>query len=138
MPDLKNQWFLKKVLYSFAIHGGAIGNIVLDAQLPDGLIIQTVIVNIITGVVSGGAATISFGNNTSNVAYLAATAKGSFDTTDKVVAGNLQSAPVKIRNTASTQQLVMAIAAATLTAGAFEVYVQGFIPADTTELTELP
>jgi len=129
---------MKRILYSFAIHGGAVGNIVLDQQLPDGLIVQDCVANVVTGVTSGGAATIAAGNQTTNNAYLTATAKASFATTDLIVAGNLHSGPVKIRNTASTQQFVIAVGTAALTAGVVEWYVQGFIPSDNTELTLNP
>ena len=97
MPDLKNQWFQKRILYNFALHGGAIGNIVLDT-LPDGLVIQGVTVNTVTGITSAGGATVSFGNQTTNTAYIAAQAKTTLDTVDKLVSTGYLTSPVKIRS----------------------------------------
>lgn len=130
MPSPKNEPFIKRVVYDFSVHAGAVGAITLDSQLPDGLIIQRVTANVQKAVVGGSGATIALGNQTTATAYLAATGKASFTPADAVVGATLVAAPVKIRKAASTDQVVMTIGTAALTDGVIEFYIEGIIPAD--------
>lgn len=47
------------VIYDFATHGGAVGNIELDLTLPSGTIVVDGVINVLTAVTSDGSATLA-------------------------------------------------------------------------------
>jgi hypothetical protein len=132
----------KRFLYDFATQGGAVGTQALvdeqgnPAVLPLGSVVMSVMVDMITAVTSGGAATVAIGcNGTTDL--LGATAKASLAsglvagvpvmsaaTAVKVVSGSGTAATITRKNFSVVGQAVTAtIATAALTAGRFYVHV---------------
>jgi len=126
----KNREHSMKCVYDFAKQGGAIGainlkNSALDSTcvVPKGAIIRDVIVDVVTAVTSGGAATVALTTGQTAADLLGATAKTSF-TLNALLAG----VPVGTAATAfkltADRTLSATVATAALTAGKLNVHVK--------------
>ena len=103
-------------VYDFAVDGGAVSTIGMGVFLPAGAVVMLGTAQVVTGLTSGGAATIAVGWTGSTGAVIAALAVASWSD-DAVIEGvDLTVAMVKVT---AIQQLAVTIATATLTAGRF-------------------
>lgn len=122
IPPFKTVQTLK-FTYDFTRDGGAAGSIAMKDELgramkiPDNAVILAVRQESVVDCTSGGAATIALGYTASTAAFLSATAfsDASFD----VDAVSARTANVK---TAAAVDCLVTIAAAALTAGRFNLY----------------
>lgn len=106
--------------YDFAVDGGAIGAITLRGdQLPAASLVLDAVVDVETGVTSGGAATVSL--DLEAAADLRAAATLSTGPALSTATPKALTAPLK---TTVTRGVVATVAAATLTAGKFSVVIQ--------------
>jgi hypothetical protein len=115
-----------KAKYSFAVQGGAIGDVTLvdddgnAVVIPDNALIMQVIVDVLTAPTSGGSATVAL-KAQSAADLLGATAIASIT---GVVAGvPVDSAATSIKLTAD-RTVKATIATAALTAGVFNVFIR--------------
>jgi hypothetical protein len=116
----------RRVIYDFAVHGGAVSSIAIaDLKLPNKAIIHSGYVNVITPLTSGGSATIALGLGVAatKTAILNATAVASWS------AGllALNTLPIQIGSN-TPNNLIVSVAVAALTAGKFELYLSYDIP----------
>ena len=136
-----------KGVYNFAVSGGAVGTIALmdpvfaapftgtggnvPLYLPANFIISNVLIDVITALTSGGSATVALTSGQNAADLLAATGYGSAPFTGTIAAGIPVSAAtaIKIPSTqaAPGSAVSMVIATAALTAGAFNVHIEGFL-----------
>lgn len=127
--ELERKASVRKCIYDFSTMGGAVSSIPLvddqgePAKFPEGSIIVRSFMNVVTAVTSGGAATVAFTLvNSGDV--LAATAKTSF-TLNAMLDGIQDGAAANmIAPLTSAKVLNITIAAAALTAGKIEVFVE--------------
>lgn len=113
--------------YDFAVDGGAIGavNLMGGLLIPSGSTILNGYIDVVTQCTSGGAATIalaveSAGDIVPNSVAIGAWTVGRKSVVPTVTAGAALAASAVIRTTAD-RDIVMTIAAATITAGRFKV-----------------
>lgn len=119
---------VRRFLYDFAVHGGAVGAVTLPdadlraAQIPDNAVIRDVYTEVITPMASGGAATMKLGITGNDDAFAAATAfnHASWDAADDISARNAE-LPLK---TSAAVSVLATIAGAAVTAGKIEVVVE--------------
>ena len=122
-----NKAHYQEYVYDFAVSGGAIGAIDLTAlsnNLPVGAMIKHVSFKVVTACTSGGSATIAFGNTGSATAFLSATAVASFSLNAGLGSALLSS----VVAAGSTDDLIMTIATAALTAGKIVCMVEYVMP----------
>ena len=114
-----------RAYYDFATDGGAVGAINLRGdKLPAGAVIVNSLIDVVTPVTSGGAATVSLGTEAATDIRAAATlatapALGTAATPRGAVTGS--SAAVKLT---ADRHVVATIATAALTAGRFSVLIE--------------
>lgn len=111
--------------YSFAVDGGAVSTIALTGGtiIPSGAILLAAYIEVVTPPTSGGAATIAVQVESAGDVQAAAAVSGAPWSTTGVKlssARTFAAAPVK---TTAARDISIVIATATLTAGAFRVYV---------------
>lgn len=126
-----------KGVYDFDVQGGAVGAVNLydpmlgenaPLILPPGFVISNVLIDVLTALTSGGAATVAL---TSGVAAGDLKAAAGFAGYTGILAGIPVSAATAVKVPASTvvpgsvAQAVIAVAA--LTAGKFNVHIEGFL-----------
>lgn len=124
-----------EVVYDFAKHGGAIGDMDLsdpsklagNQALPQGMIVTEVGYRVLVAPTSGGAATISLGDSASNVRFLAATAYSNAAFALDNVAKAAIGVP-NLVNSANKAKPVLTVATAALTAGKMMLYYEGYVP----------
>lgn len=138
MPHAKDKDFLLKYVYDFSKDGGAVSSISLrpwvsGVQLAEGLLVKGISVYAESALTSAGTPTVTFGNSADTDGYsvdswaLLSAANGT------VHAGQLDGALIwdstadaqkeyRIGSAANTQDLVMAVGTAALTAGKLVVY----------------
>lgn len=107
-----------KVTYDFALHGGAIGDILLDLTLPKGAVIMNGIVDVVTPLASGGSATVAIAMGSQSIK--GATAIASY--TGRTALTVDGTGPNSVKLTAD-RQLKLTIATAALTAGKLNIFV---------------
>lgn len=112
---LNNTETVQKLTYDFSVAGGAIGNIDLLGQLPSKAIVKKVMIDVLVPLTSGGAATLAL-SLVNPGDLMAATAFGS-------VTGIMNLTPTIKNTTLLPADVILAIAAAALTAGKFNVFV---------------
>jgi len=115
---------IAKATFDLSEHGGAVGSIPIELELPAGAIIHRGFVDVVTAPTSGGSATIALnfiGSGTQ--AILSATAIASVT---GVLALTANTTPVKVVSTTGKAKLNVTVATAALTAGKFNVYLQYF------------
>ena len=116
---------VKKFTYDFSVAGGAVGIIALtddqgSAQtLPDNAVIISSHVEVLTGVTSGGAATVAFGIGGTPALFLAATGKASLG-----AGGTLLGEAATPTKLTADKSVIASVATAALTAGKFNVWVR--------------
>jgi hypothetical protein len=104
-----------KATYDFATHAGAIGAALgLDVSIPSGAIVTRVIGSANTAFTSGGSATVAI-----NIGATEVNAATAFDSADYVAVDVHYSTPV-----ATSGEINIDIATATLTAGNYDVFVE--------------
>lgn len=129
-----------KGIYDFAIQGGAIGSHALydpvfgkliPLDLPANFVIVNVVIDCMTALASGGAATVALTSGQVAADLLAATAYTAAPLNGTIAAGVPVSAATAIKIPALQadpgSQVSMVIAAAALTAGQFAVHIEGFL-----------
>lgn len=122
----KNKVQVLRLVYNFAVSGGAVSNINLvgldndaDAYLPQGALVVGADMVVATECTSGGSATIALGVNSAGD-VIAAEAVASF------TAGAIISLDTKVKASANVKPFI-SIADAALTAGKINVYIQYII-----------
>lgn len=124
--DVVSIW--RKFSYDFGVEGGAIGAITLAGKdneaevIPAGSVILNTVKNIRTTLASGGSATLALGVTGTAGAFLAAIA---FDNAANV--GTDAAAAALPLVTTADVSVIATVAAAALTAGAFDLWVE-YIP----------
>lgn len=135
-----------KGIYNFAVQGGKVGNINLcDARhpsakltatgfvpliLPTNFIVARVLIDVITAPTSGGSATIAVSTGVTAADILAATAKASFTGLIDGSPVNTAATSIKVGQKLNGSQGVIpyiAVAVAALTAGLFNVHIEGYM-----------
>jgi len=117
---------IQKYTYDFAAQGGVISAITLiddlgNAQLlPDNAVLLGATCEVVTGVTSGGSATVRFGYTGSDAYFLGNTGKATFDADGKA-AKMEATTPTKLT---AAKSLLMTIATSALTAGKLNVWVR--------------
>lgn len=109
--------------YDFAVDGGAVGTITLrgDNQIPNGAVILGGLVEVLTAVTSGGAATVAVnGNGSGDIVAAAAVSGAPWSTTGLKSVIPAYTGATAIKTTAQ-RSIAIAIATAALTAGKFRV-----------------
>ena len=120
--------------YDFATLGGAAGTITLtqnDGPLPDDFIVQNVFIDVITPLASGGAATgaLTTGQSAGDLVAATAVSGAPWSTTgQKITLPLLGTIATWIKMTAERDPALV-VATAALTAGAFNVFVEGYVSA---------
>lgn len=115
----------RRVIYDFAVHGGAVGSIAIaDLKLPNKAIIHSGYVNVITAPTSGGSATVALGLGTTGTKTTILTATAIASITGQVALNTL---PIQIGSNAPNN-LIVTVATAALTAGKLEIYLSYDIP----------
>jgi len=108
-----------KFQYNFAAHTGAVGEYLSDFKIPKGAIVTRCIGNAVDAFTSGGSATVALSlEGSASIALKSATA---FDDAAFVGTDAHYSTPVVV---ATDSQIQLAVAAAALTAGIYDVYVE--------------
>lgn len=117
-----------RAVYDFAVDGGAVSTIALRGdKIPSGAVITDTLINVLTPLTSGGAATVALQAESAGDVQAAAAVSGAPWSTAGGKRGSLTatSAPV----TTTTERSVSAvIATAALTAGKFVVLVSYVVP----------
>ncbi len=111
-------------LYSFATDAGAVGTVSCTRQLPAGAIVTDVVIDVLTALTSGGAATVQLKAGTTNLSD--AEAYTDLTGTQKLALASSAEA-IKI---ASASELKVVIAGAALTAGKIRYLVKYLLPND--------
>ncbi len=118
-----------KCMYDFSVQGGAVSSINLFqdiktkllAQLPSKAVIINSFIDVVTNPTSGGGATIALTSGESAADVLAATAFGSVT---GFVQGIQNNAVANFKKTTALRTVQAVIAAAALTAGKFNLYLE--------------
>lgn len=112
--------------YKFADDGGGVGSIGLGATLPDNAIITGATIDVITGLTSGGSATVAIGVPTDDPdCIMAATAFNNAALAQGVRNVTLNA----VAKTSAARELSIVVATAALTAGEFYVIVDYVVTA---------
>lgn len=118
--------------YDFAIDGGAVGTIPLrpvgsaPSPLPSGFVAINSIIEIITPLTSGGAATAGLQVEAAGDIVAAAVVSGAPWSTGGRKAGIVQSTATSIKTTTATRVPSLVVAVAALTAGKFYLRLAGY------------
>ena len=124
--------------YDFAVDGGAVGAISLSSnlnRLVEGLIVKEIMLVVKTAVTSGGTPTITLGNTADPDGYMADifsfVGSAPAVVNSGSVAGDLiwddtndHAIHYRISSATNTQDLVLTVGTAALTAGKFEIYLK--------------
>jgi|SRR5581483_5617441 len=112
-----------RVVYDFAVDGGAVGNITLRGDsVPQSAIITDVLVRVLTVPTSGGGATIALSSEGAGDLQAAAAISGAPWSTTGPKRCTLNATGTPILTTAQ-RSIVAVVATAALTAGKFVAYV---------------
>lgn len=115
--------------YSFAVNGGAVGDIVLTgATIPSGAIIMSGVVEVTTAVTSGGAATVAIKvEGAADTVAAAAVSGAPWSSTGRKSVIPVGTGATSLKTTAE-RSITATVAVAALTAGVFNVYLTYFVP----------
>lgn len=118
--------------YDFATLGGAVGSITLtqhDGPLPDDFIIQNAFIDVITPLASGGAATgaLTTGQSAGDLVAATVVAGAPWSTTGQKITIPLLGTIATWIKTTDERDPTLVIATAALTAGAFNVFLEGYV-----------
>lgn len=121
--------------YDFAVQGGAVGDVALDLEIPDDVIIYAGAIKVLTDLASGGSATLALKVNT-NGDLLAATAFATVNsastlrllagTTDTTGSSATQALVVPTVTTTAARTLTLQVGTAALTAGKVRIFLDCF------------
>lgn len=145
MPFGNNGVQVQEYVYDFAVDGGAASSISLSSKankdpLPSGAIVMDCVLRVLTAFTSGGSATLAVGNTADPNGYLegiavaALTAGACFTAAQQVGAllwDNTNDANLAygVTSTANTQDVLVQIATAAMTAGKAVICVEYLYPA---------
>lgn len=101
-------------LYSFAVDGGATGDITMGVFIPNNAVVGRFAVKTNTTFTSGGAATVSWGFAADTDAYMVVQAFGNFIAAQTISGVDLNANPLEAT---ANRELTITIATAALTAG---------------------
>lgn len=118
-PVFRNESFVKRVVYDFAVDGGSVGALDLMTAGSD-LVIKSAHAYVKTACTSGGSATVAFGITGSTTAFVDATAGAVANLTANAVLGAAEP-PIRL---ASGNKVLMTIGTAALTAGKIEFVIE--------------
>lgn len=118
-PVFRNESFVKRVVYDFAVDGGSVGALDLMTAGAD-LVIKSAHAYVKTACTSGGSATVAFGITGSTTAFVDATAGAVANLTANAVLGAAEP-PIRL---ASGSKVLMTIGTAALTAGKIEFVIE--------------
>lgn len=123
MPKIKSSIQVAKASYSFAVDGGAVGDIALRGQtIPSGAVITDVLIVVGTALTSGGSATVAVKAQSSADLNAADAISGAPWSSTGAKRGDLDADSAPILTTAE-RTITATVATAALTAGVFDVYV---------------
>lgn len=141
---VKKKKVVREYMYDFAEQGGAVGAIALgkldpNGVLPEGFVVEKVTVVCETALASAGAATVTVGPSVDSDGYLAdifalMNASGAIVRSGEVAGAlvwddtNDHEISYRVGSAANTQDVVMQIGTAALTAGKLRVIVEGMFP----------
>ncbi len=117
-----------KASYSFASDGGAVSsiNMIAGSFVPSGFVVLGGFIDVVTVPTSGGAATVALALEGAGDVLAATLISGApWSTTGRKAIIPVFTAPSSVKTTAA-RNLAAVVAAATLTAGVFDVYLVGF------------
>jgi hypothetical protein len=114
-PEFKNEVVQERVMYNFAVDGGATGALTLFTANRD-IVIKGAHAYVKTACTSGGSATVSYGITGATTAFVDATAGAVANLTANAVLGAAEP-PLRL---AAGQNVLMTIGTAALTAGQIE------------------
>ena len=110
--------------YSFATHGGAVGDIALTSDtIPSGAVILDAYIKVSTALTSGGAATVAIKVESAADINAADAISGAPWSTTGTKRGDFTATTAPVTTTAA-RAIVATVATAALTAGAFTVVVE--------------
>lgn len=112
-----------KVTYDFDVHGGAVGDIPLDFELPDNAVVFDGFIDVLTDPTSDGSATVALKLEEA-ADILGATAIASVTGLVDTVPDGTGANAVK---TTAARVLTMTVAVAALTAGKMNIFLRYFI-----------
>lgn len=118
-PVFRNESFVKRVVYDFAVDTGAVATYDLMTAGAD-IVIKSAHAYVKTACTSGGSATVSFGITGATTAFVDATAGAVANLTANAVLGAAE-APLRL---ASGNKVLMTLATAALTAGKIEFVIE--------------
>ena len=127
--DIANSIKMAKATYSFAVSGGAVSTITLPGAdiLPNGAIVQDVVIDCTTACTSGGAATFAVTGGGITVTGGTPIAVGAAPflagTVGRVGVAGVITTGYPVQKATSTAPLKVVIGTAAITAGVFTVYV---------------
>jgi hypothetical protein len=136
MSVFSNEEHLQEYVYDFAVSGGAVGAISLSAlagkSIPAGALVTAVYAKVVTAFTSGGAATVSWGPTADPDGYSGAAKAMAAMVDDAAFSGQEDSGalldgvyPVVAAN---SQDMLLTIAVAALTAGKMAIVVKYLKP----------
>lgn len=112
-----------KATYDFAVHGGVVGDIPLDLDLPANAVVYDGLIDVVTAPTSGGSATVAL-KLEGTADLLAATAIAS-------VTGQLDTVPdgagANAVKTTAKRTLTVTVATAALTAGKMNIFLKYYL-----------
>ena len=140
---IKGEKQSKEFLYDFAVQGGATGDIELNGcdpngdSLPEGFIIEQVMIKTDTAFASTGSPTLTVGNGADRDGFLADTYAGASAANSVVRSGEVAGAllwddtndhEINYRVGSTNQGVSISIGTAPVTAGKLRVIVEGYLP----------
>ena len=129
MPKIKSSIQVAKASYSFAVDGGAVGDIALRGEtIPSGVIITDCLIVVGTALDSGGSATVAVKAQSAADLNAADAFGGAPWSTTGAKRGDFDADTAPILTTAE-RTITATVATAALTAGVFDVYVTYMEPA---------
>ncbi len=145
MPFKNEGVVVQEFVYDFATDGGAVSSITLSdnkyrSKLPEGAIVLNCVLKVLTAFTSGGSATLAVGNTADPDGYLAGIAVASL-TLNSVFTAQQQAGALlwdntndanlayPVTSTANTQDVLVEIATAAMTAGKAGIAVMYLYPA---------
>jgi hypothetical protein len=125
MPTISGggRFSVAKATYSFAVNGGAVGDIVLSGgSIPTGAIIMSGVLEVTTVPTSGGAATIAVKvEGAADTVAAAAISGAPWSSTGRKSTIPVGTGATSLKTTAD-RSITITVATAALTAGVFNVY----------------
>ncbi len=123
MPKIRSSIQIAHAQYSFAVDGGAVGDIALRGEkIPSGAIITDVLIKVGTALTSGGSATVALKAESAADLNAADAYGGAPWSSTGVKRGDLDADTAPVLTTAE-RTITATVGTAALTAGVFDVFV---------------